>query len=107
MQQVDPGLARLLVRARRNDDQTAVGQILIIARVDRAGLREGNAVADVSRLALGLGPVGVQQDKLGKQAARRQCVSYGRAHKAGTDDRAFLQIHHDLPPATFIFLIFR
>ena len=93
MQQVNAGLTRFLVGSGGQNDQTAVLEILIITGVHGTGLGKRDTVADVGGFPFGLGAVDIEQDQLGKQTARRQCVSGCRTDKTGADHRTFLQIH--------------
>ena len=86
--------ARLLVRARGDDDQAAAGKVGVIACVYMAWLGEGYAVVDVRSLAFGLFAVHVHQHHLGKQAGNRKRIGARRTGKADADHAAFLHIGH-------------
>ena len=84
--QIQPGLSRLLARARGDNDHGRVGNIGVVPGPDLHGPGKGQAVADIQRLPLRPGPVHVDEDQLGKNAALHQGKSRGRPHKAAADD---------------------
>ena len=87
--EVEPRLAGLLVRAGRDDDDSRVRRIVVVARVDVHGAGEGHAVRDVERLALGTVAVDVDEYHLGEQLALHQRERGCRTHEPAPDDGHF------------------
>ena len=87
--EVEPRLAGLLVRAGRDDDDSRVRRIVVVARVDVHGAGEGHAVRDVERLAFGAVAVDVDEHHLGEQLALHQRERGCRTHEPAPDDGCF------------------
>jgi len=74
LEQVQPCLARPLVRSGGDDDGLGARELLVSAGVDAHRADEGHPVVQVHRLALGPRAVGVDEHELVRQAALHQRV---------------------------------
>lgn len=76
LDQVKTRLAGLLIRAGGNHDNRGVVDVVVIARVDFAGVGERHAVANVKRLAFGAVSVDIDEHDFAEQAAlhERECA---------------------------------
>ena len=92
--QVQAGLAGLLIGTGGDDDEAAVGGVVVVAGVDVHGGGVGQTMAQVHGLALGLGAVGVDEDQLGEQAPLHQGKGDGRAHESAAHHGGFPGIEH-------------
>ena len=82
-------LARLLVDARRHDDDAAAGERVVIARVDLHRVGEGDGVEDVVRFGFGALGVLIHHDDLAPDAAHHQRIRRRRADESRADDANF------------------
>ena len=90
--ELQPGLAGLLVHPCGDDRQGAAGGVVIGSGGDFHGGPIGHSVAEVHGLPLGLGRIGVQQDQMGEQALLQKPEGNGSAHRATADDGRFAKI---------------
>ena len=90
LRQLQAGLSGLARDAGGQDDDVGILRVLVSARVDRDGGTEGNALADVQRLAHGLRFIDVDHDDLRGDAVDRHGVGDGGTYAACSDDRNFL-----------------
>ena len=76
LDQVKTRFAGLLIRAGGNHDNRGVVDVVVIARVDFAGVGERHAVANVERLAFGAVSIDVDEHDFAEQAAlhERECA---------------------------------
>ena len=93
--EVQAGLAGLLVGPGGDDDQGAVGHVLIGAGVDLHGGEVGQTVAQVHGFAFRLVVVGVNEHHLGEQPLLDEAEGDGCAHEAAADDGNLAMIHMD------------
>lgn len=85
LDELEAGLAWLLVDAGGDDDESCVGAVFVVAGAD-AGVGEVGGVADVCGLALGAATVNVDEDDVGGETAEEDRVRCRCADGAGADD---------------------
>ena len=83
--QVQPGLVRLLVSPGGDDDDGGVGKVAVVPGVDLHLSGKGDAVGDVLGLAVRLVLVGVQQNGVGAEEVQVLLGDGGR-NQQGEDD---------------------
>ena len=79
--------------ARRNNDDSCVGQIIVSAAVDIHRFYERNAVRQIQRYTLCLAGKRIDQDHFRKQSALHQRKADSRTGTAASDDCHFSHIH--------------
>ena len=84
-----------MVGSGGDDDEGAVGQIIVAPGVDVHGGDIGQAVTQVHGLPLGLVPVGVDEDQFAEQAALDEAEGAGGAYEAAADDGGFAVVEHE------------
>ena len=94
--QVQAGLAGLLVGSGGDDDHGAVGHVVVVSGVDAHGGSVGQTVAQVHGLAFRLLPVGVDEHQLGENALLHQTESDRGSHKTAADHRGLSYVDHSI-----------
>ena len=87
--QVQPGLAGLLVGSGGDNDQGAVGDVIIAPRRDLHGRAVRKAIAEVHGLPFRFVLIGVQQHQMGKQSLLQKPEGNGRANEAAAYNGCF------------------
>ena len=86
LNQLQTGLARFLRRTGRNDDDGGIYDIIVRTCINLHRLCEGNAMADIHRLALCTVMIHIDQNHFRKDTTLHQRKCGGRSYKSAAND---------------------